>query len=65
MERKHLLRHHVRMYLVMSDSLRPHRLDHQAPLSLGFLRQEYWSGLPCPSPQDLPNPGIKLRSPAL
>ena len=41
---------------------------HQAPLSMGFSRQEYWSGLPCPPPGDLPNPGIKLRfltSPAL
>ena len=40
----------------------------QAPLSMGFSRQEYWSGLPCPPPGDLPNPGIKprsLRSPAL
>ena len=37
----------------------------QAPPSMGFFRQEYWSGLPCPSPGDLPNPGIKPRSPAL
>ena len=40
----------------------------QAPLSLGFSRQEYWSGLPCPPPGDLPDPGIKpasLLSPAL
>ena len=37
----------------------------QAPLSLGFPRQEYWSGLPFPSPGDLPNPGIEPRSPAL
>ena len=37
----------------------------QAPLSLGFSRQEYWSGLPCPPPLDLPNPGIEPRSPAL
>ena len=37
----------------------------QAPLSMGFSRQEYWSGLPCPPPGDLPNPGIKPRSPAL
>ena len=37
----------------------------QAPLSMGFPRQEYWSGLPCPPPGDLPKPGIKLRSPAL
>ena len=37
----------------------------QAPLSMGFSRQQYWSGLPFPSPGDLPNPGIKPRSPAL
>ena len=37
----------------------------QAPLSMEFSRQEYWSGLPCPLPADLPNPGIKLRSPTL
>ena len=37
----------------------------QAPLSMGFSRQEYWSGLLFPSPGDLPNPGIKPRSPAL
>ena len=38
---------------------------HQAPLSLGFSRQEWWSGLPFPSPGDLPDPGIKPESPAL
>ena len=32
---------------------------------MGFPRQEYWSGLPFPSPEDLPDPGIKLTSPAL
>ena len=37
----------------------------QAPLSMGLSRQEYWSGLPCPPPGDLPNPGIESRSPAL
>ena len=37
----------------------------QAPLSMGFSRQEYWSGLPCPPPGDLPDPEIKPRSPAL
>ena len=40
----------------------------QAPLSMGFSRQEYWSGLPCPPPGDLPDPGIEptsLMSPAL
>ena len=37
----------------------------QAPLSMGFSRQEYWSGLPFPAPGDLPNPRIEPRSPAL
>ena len=37
----------------------------QAPLSMGFSRQEYWSGLPCPPPGDLPDPGIQPRSSAL
>ena len=36
---------------------------HQAPLFMGFSKQEYWSGLPCPPPGDLPNPGIKPTSP--
>ena len=35
----------------------------QAPLSMGFSRQEYWSGLPCPPPEGLPNPGIEPMSP--
>ena len=43
----------------------PWTVDRQAPLSMGFSRQEYWSGLPFPSPGDLPNPGIKPWSPAL
>ena len=38
---------------------------HQAPLSMGFSRQEYWSGLPFPSPGGLPNPRIEPGSPAL
>ena len=37
----------------------------QAPLSVGFSRQDYWSGLPFSSPGDLPNPGIKPGSPAM
>ena len=37
----------------------------QAPLSMGFYRQEYWSGLPLPSPEDLPDPEIEPGSPAL
>ena len=50
---------------VMSNSVTPWTAARQAPLSMGFSRQEYWSGLPCPSPGDLPNPGIKPRSHAL
>ena len=46
----------------MSDSLRPHG-PYQAPLSMGFSRREYWSGLPFPSPGDLPNSGIKSGLP--
>ena len=42
----------------------PWTAAHQAPPSMGFSRQEYWSGVPFPSPGDLPNPGIKPRSPA-
>ena len=42
----------------------PWTVARQTPLSVGFSRQEYWSGLPCPSPGDLPNPGIEPRSPA-
>ena len=38
---------------------------HQAPLSMGFSMQEYWNGLPFPSPRDLPNPEVEPRSPAL
>ena len=40
----------------------PQTVAHQAPLSMGFSRQEYWSGLPCPPPRDLPNAGIKPAS---
>ena len=43
----------------------PWTVAHQAPPSMGFSRQEYWSGLPFPSPGDLPNPGIEPRSPTL
>ena len=38
---------------------------HQAPMSMEFSRQEYWNGLPYPSPRDLPEPGIKPRPPTL
>ena len=51
---------------VVPDSLRPPwTAAHQAPLSTRFSRQGYWSGLPFPSPGDLPNPGIEPGSPAL
>ena len=43
----------------------PWTVVHQAPPSMGFSRQEYWSGLPFPSPGDLPDPGIEPRSPRL
>ena len=43
----------------------PGTAAHQVPLSMGFSRQEYWSGLPFPSPGDLPDPRIEPRSPAL
>ena len=50
----------------MSDSLRsPWTVALQAPLSMEFSRQEYWSALPFPSPEDLLDLGIKPRSPAL
>ena len=43
----------------------PWTVVHQAPPCMGFSRQAYWSGLPFPSPGDLPDPGIERRSPAL
>ena len=43
----------------------PWTVAYQALQSMGFSRQEYWSGLPFPSPGDLPDPGIEPRSPAL
>ena len=43
----------------------PWTVAHQAPLSMRFSRQEYWSGLPFPSPGDLPDPRIEPMSPAL
>ena len=50
---------HVRLFAT------PWTVAYQASLSMGFSRQEYWSGLPFPSPGDLPNPGIEPGSPAL
>ena len=48
---------------VVSNS--PWTVAYQDPPSMGFSRQEYWSGLPLPSPEDLPDPGIEPGSPAL
>ena len=45
-------------------SVTPMYVAHQAPLSMGFSRQEHWSGLPCPPPGDLPDPGTESVSPA-
>ena len=50
---------HVRLFVT------PWTVAHQAPPSMEFSRQESWSGLPFPSPGDLPNPGIEPRSPEL
>ena len=50
---------------VMSDSVTPWTVALQAPLSMEFSRQEFWSELPFPPPGFLPNPGIKPVSPAL
>ena len=50
---------HIRLFAT------PCNVAYQAPLSMGFSRPEYWSGLPFPSPGDLPNPGIEPGSPAL
>ena len=47
------------------DFATPWTAAYQAPLSMGFSRQVYWSGLPYPPPGDLPDPGIELGSPAL
>ena len=57
----------IRACSATTDALQPHGLyvACQAPLSMGFSRQEYWNGLPFPSPGDLPNPGIKPTSPVL
>ena len=48
------------MCSVLSDSVNPWTVSYQAPLSMEFSRQEYWSRLPFLTPGDLPNPGIKL-----
>ena len=49
----------------MSNSVNPWTVAYQTPLSMGFFKQEYWSGLSFPPPGDLPDPGIEPLSPAL
>ena len=49
--------------VLLSDSVTPWTVAHQAPLSMGFPKQEYWSGLSFPPPGDLPDPGIEPSSP--
>ena len=51
---------HVCAHSVMSNSVRPHGLQPTRLLCPWFPRQEYWSGLPFPTPGDLPEPGVKL-----
>ena len=48
--------------VIISDSVTTWSVAHQAPLSMEFSRQEYWNGLLCPFPGDLPNPEIELMS---
>ena len=55
----------VLSHSVVFNSATLSTVAHQAPLSMEFSRQEYWSGLPCLPPGDLPNPGIELTPPAL
>ena len=55
----------VLAHSVVSGSANPGTVAHHAPLSVAFPRQECWSGLPCSSPGDGPDPGIKPASPAL
>ena len=59
--RAYVLSHFSRVQLFVT----PWTVACQAPLSMGFSRQEYWNSLPCPPPEDLPHPGIEPRSPAL
>ena len=58
-------RKEVKLLSRVQLSATPWTVAHQAPLPMGFSRQDYWSGLPFPSPGDLPDPGIKPKSPAL
>ena len=56
---------HVHMFSRVQIFVSPGTVARQASLSMGFFREEYWSGLPFPPPGDLPDPGIKTAFPAL
>ena len=58
-EKLYSLPYAVLVCSIVADSVTPWTVAHQAPLSMEFSRQEYLSGLPFPTPEDLPNPGIK------
>ena len=62
----HLFQMKVKVKLVsrVQPFVTPWTVAYQAPLSMGFSRQEYWSGLTFPPPRDLPDPGMELPSPA-
>ena len=65
---KHAMHHHVCLFSRVQLFVTPWTVAYQAPLSMRFSRQEYWSGLPFPTPRDLPDPGIEpasLASPPL
>ena len=55
----------VKSFSLVRLFMTPWTVAYQASPSMGFSRQEYWSGVPFPSPGDLPNPGIKPGSPSL
>ena len=57
--------HNVKLLSRVQLFATPWTVAYQAPLSMGFSRQLYWSGLPFPSPRDLPNPDIEPGSPML
>ena len=64
-KRKATLTLKVKVLCLVQLFATPWTVAYQAPLSLGFSRQEYWGGLPCPSLGDLPDRGIKSKSPAM
>ena len=64
MESYSILKVKVKLLSRVRLSATPWTVAYQVPPSMGFSRQEYWSGVPFPSPGDLPNPGIKPGSPA-